>query len=626
MFYRAIHGNISVKIHIEESMMEAPPEAVAQQTRNAAGEPDAAHKQQLETKPPKFSAPLVHLFDTYLLGKKLGGGSFGTVKAAVHVKTGKRVAIKIINRECMQQESGAEDKVRREIHILRLLQNPHIVRLYEVIQTPNDIYLVMEYVASGELFELLNERGRLTEVDACRFFQQLLLGVEACHDAGIVHRDLKPENLLLTTRGTHGVSLKIADFGLSNILREGHFLKTSCGSPNYAAPEVITGKLYAGPEVDVWSSGCILYALLCGRLPFDDANVGSLFRAIKAGQFELPLHLSLKARDLLKRMLTVDPLSRITIAEIREHQWFSLHVPIPFIRHSGRQEAINASQSPSLPQTAVLEALKSLGYNPQAAAIDVFFGRQTPAAVAYHLLADDDVAQSRVDFLGSSSTIAASDGRMHMSSWDTFDGKSAPGSFRATAYRRGSWQAGLPLRPPGGPHTIIAAVVTALAAEGCRWKPLTLFSYRCRSPDLSRQVAHAKEPPEGDTPEQGGVKFEIQLYSIGGRAYIVDVMRLQGGLACFLDVCYCILTRVIALTTAATLATVSSVSAVPIVAAMVPGTSNGPVHRMKAEIDMAKPHRVIQPAWAPSDDVDAASGDSMTDVSVTDDSLPTRKG
>ncbi|KAL6766867.1 SNRK1A [Auxenochlorella protothecoides x Auxenochlorella symbiontica] len=214
----------------------------------------------------------------YRLGKTLGIGSFGKVKVAEHILTGHKVAIKILNRKKIRQ-MDMEDKVRREIKILRLFMHPHIIRLYEVIETAHDIYVVMEYVKSGELFDYIVEKGRLMEDEARRFFQQIVSGVEYCHRNMVVHRDLKPENLLLDSR----MNVKIADFGLSNVMRDGHFLKTSCGSPNYAAPEVISGRLYAGPEVDVWSCGVILYALLCGSLPFDDENIPNLFKKIKVG-------------------------------------------------------------------------------------------------------------------------------------------------------------------------------------------------------------------------------------------------------------------------------------------------------------------------------------------------------
>jgi 5'-AMP-activated protein kinase, catalytic alpha subunit len=153
----------------------------------------------------------------------------------------------------------------------------------------------------------------LSPEEARHFFHQIISGVEYCHFHRIVHRDLKPENLLLDADN----NVKIADFGLSNVMADGDFLRTSCGSPNYAAPEVISGSLYAGPEVDVWSCGVILYALLCGSLPFDDESIPNLFKKIRGGMYSLPSHLSELARDLIPRMLVVDPMKRITISEIR---------------------------------------------------------------------------------------------------------------------------------------------------------------------------------------------------------------------------------------------------------------------------------------------------------------------
>lgn len=243
----------------------------------------------------------------YRLGKTLGIGSFGKVKVAEHILTGHKVAIKILNRKKIRQ-MDMEDKVRREIKILRLFMHPHIIRLYEVIETAHDIYVVMEYVKSGELFDYIVEKGRLMEDEARRFFQQIVSGVEYCHRNMVVHRDLKPENLLLDSR----MNVKIADFGLSNVMRDGHFLKTSCGSPNYAAPEVISGRLYAGPEVDVWSCGVILYALLCGSLPFDDENIPNLFKKIKGGIYTLPSRLA-TARTATARRPWTPPSPRAAV-------------------------------------------------------------------------------------------------------------------------------------------------------------------------------------------------------------------------------------------------------------------------------------------------------------------------
>ena len=234
---------------------------------------------------------------------------------AIHEPSGCPVAIKILNRERIKS-LGMQDKVRREINILKRIRHPHIIRMYEVIDSPTDIFLVMEYVSGGELFDYIVQSGRLKREEARRFFQQIISGLNCCHRHGIVHRDLKPENLLLDANN----NIKIADFGLANMMSDGDFLKTSCGSPNYAAPEVISGNLYAGPEVDVWSSGVILYALLCGSLPFDDENITALFKKIKEGKYSLPSFLSKGARDILKRILTVHPIKRATIDTIMKHE------------------------------------------------------------------------------------------------------------------------------------------------------------------------------------------------------------------------------------------------------------------------------------------------------------------
>lgn len=177
--------------------------------------------------------------------------------------------------------------------------------------------MVLEY-AERELFDYLVKRGRCNDDEARKFFQQIICAVEYCHRHKIVHRDLKPENLLIDSEK----NVKIADFGLSNIMTDGNFLKTSCGSPNYAAPEVISGKLYAGPEVDVWSCGVILYVLLVGRLPFDDDYIPALFKKIAAGNFHMPSYISPGAARLIRAMLQVHPVHRISIAEIRQDPWF----------------------------------------------------------------------------------------------------------------------------------------------------------------------------------------------------------------------------------------------------------------------------------------------------------------
>ncbi|KAM7195454.1 hypothetical protein V8F20_007513 [Naviculisporaceae sp. PSN 640] len=275
----------------------------------------------------------------YNIVKTLGEGSFGKVKLAVHRSTGQQVALKIIARKKLISRD-MQGRVEREIEYLQLLRHPHIIKLYTVIKTPSEIIMVLEY-AGGELFDYIVQHGKMKEDEARRFFQQMLCAVEYCHRHKIVHRDLKPENLLLDDN----LNVKIADFGLSNIMTDGNFLKTSCGSPNYAAPEVINGKLYAGPEVDVWSCGVILYVLLVGRLPFDDEHIPSLFAKIARGTYMVPTWMSAGAAALIKKMLVVNPLHRATIDEIRQDPWFLKDLPAYL--HPPVEEFFNTGVDPN---------------------------------------------------------------------------------------------------------------------------------------------------------------------------------------------------------------------------------------------------------------------------------------
>ncbi|GAA5896875.1 5'-AMP-activated protein kinase catalytic subunit alpha [Sporobolomyces salmoneus] len=277
------------------------------------------HRAPLPTPGQSTKRPTV--IGEYEIISTLGTGSFGKVKLARHVKTGLKVAMKFISK---RKISTAEmsNRVHREIQYLSLLRHPHIIKLYDVISSPSDIVMVIEYL-SGELFDYIVKRGKMPEDEARRFFQQIMSALDYCHSHNIVHRDLKPENLLLD----ENLNVKIADFGLSNIMRDGDFLKTSCGSPNYAAPEVISGKLYAGPEIDIWSCGVILFVMLCGRLPFDDDHIPLLFKKINGGIFSLPPFLSAEARSLLTKMLTVDSNKRIKLHEIRQLPWFQKDLP-----------------------------------------------------------------------------------------------------------------------------------------------------------------------------------------------------------------------------------------------------------------------------------------------------------
>ncbi|GAN07463.1 pkinase-domain-containing protein [Mucor ambiguus] len=314
----------------------------------------------------------------YNIISTIGIGSFGKVKLAVHAITGQKVALKIINRKKIaSMDMGG--RVKREIQYLKLLRHPHIIKLYEVITTPTDIIMVIEY-AGRELFNYIVEKGRMAEEDARRFFQQIICAVEYCHRHKIVHRDLKPENLLLDANN----NVKIADFGLSNIMTDGDFLKTSCGSPNYAAPEVISGKLYAGPEVDVWSCGVILYVMLCGRLPFDDEYIPTLFKKINGGIYTMPSYLSSETKALLTSMLVVDPLKRITIQEIRKNPWFNKNLPAYLRPLPNTEESGNLLIDDDL----VFELSKKMGYSTQVIQKALSEHDNNQFKVAYQLVVD----------------------------------------------------------------------------------------------------------------------------------------------------------------------------------------------------------------------------------------------
>ena len=176
----------------------------------------------------------------------------------------------------------------------------------------------MEHAPNGELFDHIVDKGRLTEKEACKYFAQILDGMEYMHKLKFVHRDLKPENLLLDKDD----NIKIVDFGLSNIYSEGEYLKTACGSPCYAAPEMVAGKKYQPAGVDIWSSGIILYAMLCGYLPFEDPDTATLYQKILSGEFEVQDFMSPLTEEFLHHILNTDPEKRYSIAQIREHEWY----------------------------------------------------------------------------------------------------------------------------------------------------------------------------------------------------------------------------------------------------------------------------------------------------------------
>ncbi|KAF0700705.1 Aste57867_8759 [Aphanomyces stellatus] len=516
----------------------------------------------------------------YRLGETLGTGSFGKVKLAEHEITGHKVAIKILNRNKIRSLDMGE-KVRREISLLRKMQHPHIIRLYEVIDTPTDIFMVLEYVAGGELFDYIVSKGRLSPDEARHFFHQIVSGVEYCHFHRVVHRDLKPENLLLDADN----NVKIADFGLSNMMKDGDFLRTSCGSPNYAAPEVISGNLYAGPEVDVWSCGVILYALLCGALPFDDESIPNLFKKIRGGMYSLPSHLSEDARDLIPRMLVVDPMKRITIPEIRcvvacahrhltfascdcrQHPWFQTNLP-PYLQHPPEsvEQEVQTNKARHVDEEVVAQCLtlNFPGICREKIVQSVMNKEYTPLRVAYDLVLDHKNAKIRIDELrnvkkmdmtpktfsqpdptlllpgrgpipmAASPMIAASPAEMRQ-----FGGRQPPPMRQMTPQqsqmnealaekKRRRWYLGIQSKKE--PAHVMSEVYKALLVLHFEWKVIAPYRVKCRwqtqSPDEAKNI-----------------KIGLQLYKVQQHIYLLDFQKLGGDAFTYMNLCARIITE-----------------------------------------------------------------------------------
>ncbi|KAL5538071.1 hypothetical protein UlMin_042281, partial [Ulmus minor] len=211
--------------------------------------------------------------------------------------------------------------IKREIGTLKLLRHPNIVRLHEVLASKSKIYMVLEYVTGGELFDRIANKGKVTESRGRKLFQQLIDGVSYCHNKGVFHRDLKLENVLVDAKG----NIKISDFGLSALpqhFRDDGLLHTTCGSPNYVAPEVLNNRGYDGATSDIWSCGVILYVILTGYLPFDDRNLAVLYQKILKGETQIPKWLSPGAQNMIRRILDPNPVTRITMADIKSDEWF----------------------------------------------------------------------------------------------------------------------------------------------------------------------------------------------------------------------------------------------------------------------------------------------------------------
>ena len=259
----------------------------------------------------------------YILGATLGEGAFAKVKVATQIHTCEKTAIKILDKSKLLEDEKDVIRFKKEINILKRLHHKNIIQLYEIMESKKSLYIVMEYCERGELFDYIVKLGKIEEKEACRLFQQIINGVEYLHQQNIIHRDLKPENLLLDSNK----NIKISDFGLSTFYNKNSYLNTPCGTPSYAPPEMLNGNSYNGNFSDIWSCGIILYAMLCGYLPFNESKEEIICKKILNHDYIIPNFLSNDAKNLICNILKINPCERFTIEQIKRHPWFNFINP-----------------------------------------------------------------------------------------------------------------------------------------------------------------------------------------------------------------------------------------------------------------------------------------------------------
>ena len=267
----------------------------------------------------EIDTSLIKQIGNYRLGEEIGSGAFGKVILGLHIITGERVAIKILDKLILSQTPEDYELVRQELNILKIVKHKYIVQLYEILETPQHIFIIMEYCEGQDIMDYILTRGRLSEDESLKFFQQLINALYYLHSQNITHRDIKIDNLLLD----RNFDLKLIDFGLSTKYRDDKLLSQPCGTVVYAAPEVLDCKEYHGMLADVWSSGIVLFGMLSGFLPFGDPDDEVNKRMVLKGKIDMPKFISREATDLLKHMLDINPLTRYTLEDIMEHPWFN---------------------------------------------------------------------------------------------------------------------------------------------------------------------------------------------------------------------------------------------------------------------------------------------------------------
>ena len=258
-------------------------------------------------------------FGDYIIKQTIGKGTFSKVKLGINKLTGEKVAIKILDKSKILEKEDL-DRIIREMSILSKMDHENVIKVFQIYEDNYNYLIIMEYCEGGELFNYIVKKGKLSEIEAAFFFYQIINGVEYLFSQGIAHRDLKPENLLLNKNNI----IKIIDFGLSNFFDGEHNLITPCGSPCYASPEMVSGHKYNGFNIDIWATGIILFAMVCGYLPFEHSDKDKLFEQILKAKLDFPSHLSDSVKDLISKILITDPNKRINIEQIKKHSFYLL--------------------------------------------------------------------------------------------------------------------------------------------------------------------------------------------------------------------------------------------------------------------------------------------------------------
>eukprot|EP00127_Corallochytrium_limacisporum_P007211 Clim_evm84s243 gene=Clim_evmTU84s243 len=319
----------------------------------------------------------------------IGEGNFAKVKLAKHILTGEKVAIKVIDKTKLDKTSAR--KLFREVRIMKMLNHPNVVKLYEVIDTTKELFLVLEYCSGGEVFDYLVAHGKMKERDARKYFRQILAGVAYCHSMHVIHRDLKAENLLLDA----DMNIKVADFGFSNNFEWDGKLNTWCGSPPYAAPELFQGKEYVGPEVDIWSLGVILYVLSCGSLPFDGDTLSKLRARVVAGKFKIPFYMSTDCERLIKSMLVTDNSKRLSMKQLLAEKWVNHGYDEPI--------AHEVKNLPEADEEAVIAHMEKMGIHRTSIEQSLRDGAYDYIGATYFLISQQFVKDGKVVMRSSTS-------------------------------------------------------------------------------------------------------------------------------------------------------------------------------------------------------------------------------